>query len=44
MNKKYVVFFIGTIAEYIKLFPVIEEMKKTNTPYKVIARDRKSVV
>lgn len=44
MNKKYVVFFIGTIAEYIKLFPVIEEMKKTNTPYKVIASGQNEII
>ncbi len=30
-------FFIGTLAEFIKLFPIMLEMDKNNIPYKVIS-------
>ena len=30
-------FFIGTVAEYIKLFPVLEEVKKKGIAYRVIS-------
>lgn len=33
----YVVFFIGTTAELIKLFTVIEQLKINGVPYKIIA-------
>ena len=44
MNRKYVVFFIGTVAEYIKLFPVMEAVKKRNLPYKVIASGQNEII
>ncbi len=36
MNKKSIYFFIGTIAELIKLAPVIKELKKRNIKFKII--------
>lgn len=36
MSERSIIFFIGTTAEYIKLFTVIEETKKRNLPYKII--------
>ena len=37
MSQKCIVFFIGTVAEYIKLFPVLEEVKKKGIAYRVIS-------
>ena len=43
MSEKNIVFFIGTIAEYIKLFTVIEAVKKSGIPYKVIASGQNEI-
>lgn len=36
-NRKNYYFFIGTIAELIKLFPIMQEMEKRSVDYKIIA-------
>ena len=41
--KKHIVFFIGTTAEYIKMFPVIENIKQNNIPYKIIASGQNEI-
>ena len=44
MSKKgKIVFFIGTTAEYIKLFTVIEEIKKSGSEYIVIASGQNDI-
>ena len=35
--KNNIVFFVGTTAELIKLFPVMQEMKKRNVKFRIIA-------
>lgn len=37
MPNKNIYFFIGTTAELIKLFPIMQEMHKQNLAYKIIA-------
>ena len=37
MKEKNIIFFIGTTAELIKLFPIILNLKKENISYKIIA-------
>lgn len=37
MNKKRIYFFIGTIAELIKLAPIIKELKERKIKFKIIA-------
>ena len=43
MRDKYIIFFIGTIAEYIKMFPLIEEVKAAGVPYKVIVSGQNNI-
>lgn len=42
--KKSIVFFIGTTAEYIKLFTIIEELKRKNIPIKIIASGQNEII
>ena len=44
MPEKKIVFFIGTIAEYIKLFTVIEAVKESGIPYIVIASGQNEII
>jgi len=37
MNNKSIYFFIGTTAELIKVFPIMQQMYKENIQYKIIA-------
>lgn len=42
--QKALVFFIGTTAEYIKVFTIIEKCKKFNIPYKIIASGQNEII
>ena len=42
--QKHIVFFIGTTAEYIKVFTIIEELKMKNIPVKVIASGQNEII
>jgi UDP-N-acetylglucosamine 2-epimerase (non-hydrolysing) len=42
-NMKKIYFFIGTSAEYIKLAPVIKELKKRNLAFKIITSGQTKV-
>lgn len=44
MSEKNIIFFIGTIAEYIKLFTVIETAKELGLPYKIILSGQNEIV
>jgi len=43
MREGFIVFFVGTVAEYIKLFPIIEEAKKQSAHFKVIVSGQNEV-
>lgn len=43
MAKKYIYFFIGTTAEFIKLAPVIKELKKRKVYYQIITSGQNSI-
>lgn len=43
LNKKKYYFFIGTVAELIKLFPVMQEMEKRFIDYKIIASGQNDI-
>lgn len=43
MREGFIVFFVGTVAEYIKLFPIIEEAKKQSARFKVIASGQNEI-
>jgi UDP-N-acetylglucosamine 2-epimerase (non-hydrolysing) len=42
-HKSTLVFFIGTEAEFIKLFPVLQELEKQQKPYKIIASGQNDI-
>ena len=42
--EKNIIFFIGTTAEYIKVFTVIEKLKEYNVPVKVIASGQNEII
>lgn len=42
--KKHILFFIGTTAEYIKVFPLIENVKQRNIPYKIISSGQNEIL
>ena len=42
--EKNIVFFIGTTAEYIKVFTIIEKCKELNIPYKVITSGQNEII
>jgi UDP-N-acetylglucosamine 2-epimerase (non-hydrolysing) len=42
--QKTIVFFIGTTAEYIKLFTIIEKCKQLNVPYKIISSGQNEII
>lgn len=44
MSERNIIFFIGTTAEYIKLFTVIEEVKKIGLPYKIILSGQNEIL
>lgn len=44
MSERCIIFFIGTVAEYIKLFTVIEEVKKAGLPYKIILSGQNEIL
>src|SRR3989344_1241916 len=44
MTKKYIYFFIGTTAEFIKLAPVIKEMKKRKIAFKLITSGQNRIL
>ncbi len=43
MREGFLVFFVGTVAEYIKLFPIIEEAKKQSAHFKVIVSGQNEI-
>lgn len=45
LNKKIpcLFFFIGTTAEFIKMFPVIQKVKEKGIPYKIIASGQNNI-
>lgn len=43
IKMKHIYFFIGTTAEYIKLAPVIKELKKRNIPFKIITSGQTNI-
>ena len=42
--EKNIIFFIGTTAEYIKVFTIIEKCKELNIPYKVITSGQNEII
>ena len=44
MSERSIIFFIGTVAEYIKLFTVIEEVKKAGLPYKIVLSGQNEIL
>lgn len=44
MNKRQIIFFIGTEAELIKIFPIMIECKKREIPYKIVASGQNDIV
>lgn len=44
MKKKHIIFFLGTEAELIKVFPIIIECKKREIPFKIIASGQNDIV
>lgn len=43
MAQGCIIFFIGTTAEYIKVFPVMECLKKNNVAYKIVASGQNEI-
>lgn len=43
MSEKAIYFFIGTEAELIKLFPLLLELDKSKTPYRIIASGQNDI-
>lgn len=43
MKHKKIYFFMGTIAEFIKLAPIMKELKKRDIPFKIITSGQNSI-